>query len=101
MATHGKIAASFELMQLVYCHMMPMEANPHHGDIMTGKTRVQLEMPQRSMERLRSLRDKTEAVSYAEVIRNALQLYEAAVVAKDEGGSVIVRRKDGTEALAL
>ena len=68
---------------------------------MAGKTRVQFEMPQRSMERLRSLRDRTEAVSYAEVVRNALQLYEAAVIAKDEGSSIIVRRKDGTEVAAL
>ena len=40
-------------------------------------TRVQLEMPPQAMERLQKLKDRTEAASYAEVIRNALRLYEA------------------------
>jgi len=35
-------------------------------------TRVQLEMPPQAMERLQRLKEKTEAASYAEVIRNAL-----------------------------
>ena len=34
-------------------------------------TRVQLEMPPQAMERLQRLKEKTEAASYAEVIRNA------------------------------
>ncbi|HEY4125399.1 MAG TPA: ribbon-helix-helix protein, CopG family, partial [Rhizomicrobium sp.] len=42
-------------------------------------TRVQLEMPPQAMERLTRLKEKTEAASYAEVIRNALRLYEALV----------------------
>jgi len=39
-------------------------------------TRVQLELPEGAMARLRSLRDRTEAASYSEVVRRALQLYE-------------------------
>jgi hypothetical protein len=42
-------------------------------------TRVQLEMPPQAMERLQRLKDKTEAASYAEVIRNALRVFEALV----------------------
>ena len=42
-------------------------------------TRVQLEMPPQAMERLQNLKDRTEAASYAEVIRNALRLFEALV----------------------
>jgi hypothetical protein len=32
-------------------------------------TRVQIEMEDASMERLRALQDRTEAMSYAEVVR--------------------------------
>lgn len=60
-------------------------------------TRVQLELPEQSYTRLKNLVAKTEAASYAEVIRNALRLYEAAVKEASEGGSVFVRRQDGTE----
>ena len=42
-------------------------------------TRVQLEMPPQAMERLQRLKEKTEAASYAEVIRSALRLFEALV----------------------
>ena len=37
------------------------------------------EPPPTSMARLRTLRDKTEAASYAEVLKNALRLYEALI----------------------
>lgn len=40
-------------------------------------TRVQLELPQPSMDRLRKLKQATEASSYAEVVRNALKAYES------------------------
>jgi len=53
------------------------------ADAMDGNerttTRVQLEMPPQAMERLTKLKEKTEAASYAEVIRNALRLFEALV----------------------
>jgi Arc/MetJ-type ribon-helix-helix transcriptional regulator len=39
-------------------------------------TRVQLELPEPSMERLKALKDKTEAASYAEVIKNSLRFDE-------------------------
>lgn len=60
--------------------------------------RVQFEMPARSYERMRALQEMTEATSYSEVVRNALQLYEAAVKAEKDGGFVYVRKADGTEA---
>lgn len=40
-------------------------------------TRVQLELPPKAMKRLVSLKERTEAASYAEVVRNALVHYEA------------------------
>lgn len=56
-------------------------------------TRVQLELPDRSMNRLMLLKEKTEASSYAEVIKNALRLYEDIIQQYDSGNDFIVRDK--------
>lgn len=61
-------------------------------------TRVQLELPPSSMARLKALREKTEAASYAEVLRNALRLYEAMVEEAEKGNDVIIRRTKGEPA---
>jgi hypothetical protein len=61
-------------------------------------TRVQLELPETSMNRLRALRDRTEAASYAEVLKNALRLYEALVKEAEEGNELVIRRKNGEQA---
>jgi Arc/MetJ-type ribon-helix-helix transcriptional regulator len=58
-------------------------------------TRVQLELPPQAMERLQSLKDKTEAASYAEVIRNALRLLEALLVEHEKGSEFALKRPDG------
>ncbi|ABS61742.1 hypothetical protein Plav_0119 [Parvibaculum lavamentivorans DS-1] len=58
-------------------------------------TRVQLELPPQAMERLQQLKDKTEAASYAEVIRNALRLYEALIQEADRGAEFQVKGPDG------
>lgn len=58
-------------------------------------TRVQLEMPPQAMERLQKLKDRTEAASYAEVIRNAMRLYEALVEEHEKGAELSLRRADG------
>jgi Arc/MetJ-type ribon-helix-helix transcriptional regulator len=62
-------------------------------------TRVQLELPESSMERLKALKDKTEAASYAEVIRNSLRLYEALIGEAERGNEVLIRSPDGAEKL--
>jgi hypothetical protein len=59
-------------------------------------TRVQLEMPPQAMERLQRLKDKTEAASYAEVLRNALRLYEALIAEAERGNELSLRSADGT-----
>jgi Arc/MetJ-type ribon-helix-helix transcriptional regulator len=59
-------------------------------------TRVQLELPPPAMERLQRLKDKTEAASYAEVIRNALRLYESLIGEAERGTEFAVRAADGT-----
>ena len=57
--------------------------------------RVRLEMPPQAMERLQQLKDKTEAASYAEVIRNALRLYEALIAEAERGAEFQVKGPDG------
>jgi hydrogenase maturation factor HypE len=63
--------------------------------------RVQLDLPPRSLDRLMALRDKTEASSYAEVIRNALQLYEALIEEVDKGNEVCIRRDGQVSSLMV
>lgn len=58
-------------------------------------TRVQLELPEKSMERLLSLRDKTEAASYAEVMKNALRLYESMVKQYEDGKRLYLKDPQG------
>jgi len=56
---------------------------------------VQLELPEKSMERLLSLRDKTEAASYAEVMKNALRLYESMVKQYEDGKRLYLKDPQG------
>jgi hypothetical protein len=58
-------------------------------------TRVQLELPPQAMERLQRLREKTEAASYAEVIRNALRVFEALVDEHTGGAEFSLKRPNG------
>ncbi len=44
------------------------------ADEKRGVKRIQSDLPAKSFERLTALKDKTEAGSYGEVIRNALSL---------------------------
>ncbi len=54
-------------------------------DLNQKSRRVQMEMPPRSMERLEALKIRTEATSYAEVVKNALRLYEAMIDEVEQG----------------
>ena len=58
-------------------------------------TRVQLELPDKSMERLVALKDKTEAGSYSEVLKNALRLYESVIIEYESGGRLYVKGENG------
>jgi hypothetical protein len=62
------------------------------------KNRVQLDFAPCSMERLNALKAKTEAASYAEVVKNALRLYEALIEETESGKQFLVRDKDGVVA---
>ena len=58
------------------------------------KNRVQLDFAPRSMERLHALKLRTEASSYAEVVKNALRLYEALIEETEDGKQFFVRDKN-------
>jgi hypothetical protein len=58
-------------------------------------TRVQLDLPDKSMERLVALKDKTEAGSYAEVLKNALRLYESVITEYEAGNRLCIKDDEG------
>lgn len=58
-------------------------------------TRVQLELAEKSYERLNQLKEKTEAASYAEVLKNALRLYESVISQYEAGKRLYVSDADG------
>ncbi|RYZ87525.1 MAG: hypothetical protein EOP04_11495 [Proteobacteria bacterium] len=60
-----------------------------------AKTRVQLDMTPRALERLNFLKEKTEAASYAEVIKNALKLYDGLIAEVDQGSEFLTKNKEG------
>jgi hypothetical protein len=62
---------------------------------MKKSTRVQLELPQSAFDRLNSLKDRTEATSYTEVIKRALQLQEAIMTKQAQGQTLFSRDADG------
>jgi Arc/MetJ-type ribon-helix-helix transcriptional regulator len=72
-----------------------MEASGDAAGPQRATTRVQLELPPQAMDRLQRLKDKTEAASYAEVIRNALRLFEALVDEHEKGAEFSLKRADG------
>jgi Arc/MetJ-type ribon-helix-helix transcriptional regulator len=52
-------------------------------------------MPPQAMERLQRLKERTEAASYAEVIRNALRLFEALIAEHEKGAEFALKRPGG------
>ena len=69
--------------------------NPSDKTTAVRKNRVQLDFPPRAMERLNALKVKTEASSYAEVVKNALRLYEALIEEAESGKQFLTRDKNG------
>jgi hypothetical protein len=58
------------------------------------RKKVQLDLSESSMDRLRRLKEKMEG-SYADVIRNALKLLETVIKDHDDGSKFLVQDKDG------
>ena len=66
------------------------------------KVRLNLEIHPDVKARLDDLQDRTQAASLTEVIRRSLALYNLVVDLQEEGGRIIINRKDGsTETLAI
>jgi hypothetical protein len=60
-----------------------------------GKQRIQFDFTLESLKRLDNLKEKTEASTKAEVIRNALKLYEWFVMQVDPSSTVEIKDKEG------
>lgn len=58
-------------------------------------TRVQMELPDASFERLKKLKDLTEATSYAEVTKNSFRIYERLIDLYNSGGELFIQDQDG------
>ena len=65
------------------------------NDTKKGVKRIQSDLPAKSFERLNALKEKTEAGSYGEVIRNALSLYEMIVEEVEDGKEFYTKDASG------
>lgn len=63
--------------------------------------RLQVVLPPKAYQRLEALVELTEASSMAEVIREALRLYEAVMQEADLGASVEIVRSNGERVKVL
>ena len=61
----------------------------------TSSKRLNLELSDKTQIRLQALKLKTEATSYAEVIKNALRLYEAVILEAEAGNAFMVKAPSG------
>lgn len=60
------------------------------------KSRLNLDLPQKTRERLEQLRVETHADSMTEVVRRALEVYET-ILKASKTNSLLLRSQDGTE----
>ena len=58
--------------------------------------RLQLQLPDASVARLAALKERTEAASYAVIIRDAIRFYEWVVGEVAAGREFAIREPDGT-----
>jgi hypothetical protein len=75
----------------------PAKEEAATGDKVTQfpKTRVQLDLTPRAMAILTELKEKTDASTYAEVIKNAMKLYDGLITEVERGSEFLIRDKDG------
>ena len=57
--------------------------------------RVQMDLNPPAIERLKVLKEKTEASSYAEVTKNAYRLYDMLIEMQESGRSLLMREPSG------
>jgi hypothetical protein len=73
---------------------MTLEADPHQSG-RKAKERVQLDFSPEALKRLEQLREKVGASTRAEVIRQALRLYEWFIEETDSDTMILLSGKDG------
>lgn len=66
---------------------------------MSNKKRIQLDFGLDSASRLDRLKELTEASSYAEVVKNALSIYEGIIQEGGHRARLVVQKEDGTTVL--
>jgi hypothetical protein len=60
--------------------------------------RLQLVLPEQSIQRLESLKAETDAATFAEVLRRALRLYSGLITESKRGGRLAIVYDDGSTA---
>lgn len=88
-------AGSHEQRHGIY--MSNTEQSERKAKAMAPTQHLQIEIGQRSFDRLQKLRENTEVARYDDVIADALRLYETVVDDVLAGSQVLVRINDGTE----
>ena len=76
---------------------MGRSPKPSRDDV----TRIQVELRPASLKRLQDLQQATEAASYAEVVRNALRLYEALIQETSAGNQILIKRDKNVSPLYI
>jgi dihydroxyacid dehydratase/phosphogluconate dehydratase len=66
-------------------------SRPANTDKIESK-RIQMDLAPKALSRLKRLQDTTEAASYAEVVRNALRLYEVLVEEHEKGANFKIEK---------
>lgn len=99
-------AGSFKLSALlafkVGTAMNNSEDTAKPGDKIEKKTRrVQMDLPAKSYDRIERLKETTEASSYAEVVKNAIRLYEYLVEQDSKGCKFYVENNEERTSVAL
>ncbi len=76
---------------------VPKGGSRKHEAGIKRSARLQVILPEASVERLEKLKDNTEAASYSEVIRIALRLYEGLIEEIRNGSKISIDRPDGSK----
>jgi hypothetical protein len=58
--------------------------------------RLHITLPAKSVERLDAIVLETEATGYAEVLKNALRLYEAVLAEVKKGNDICIKEQNGS-----
>lgn len=86
---------SFGNSGLPVAHPNDKELIGSDAEILSRKERINLVLSKRTLMRLEVLKQKTEAASLSEVLKNALRVYDALVEEAEQGHDFLVRDRVG------